>query len=80
MLNSNPHTSDCFKYSPEKGIFSHLNLPALQNCTQHQLTLDKTNPGAIKDPKSALALQGSLTWKLPTALLSDATEAQKSPL
>lgn len=54
--NSNCYTSNCLKYSPNKHMFSYFE-PALHtpwHCTQHLLALDKTNPGAIKDPRLLL--------------------------
>ena len=53
-LNTNPHKSHCFKYSPKKDIFSHLSLPALQKGTQHQLPVDKTKPRVMKTPNLLL--------------------------
>lgn len=52
VVNANSYTSNCFKCKTKKHIFSHLEPPALQNYT-YQLALDKTNPGAIKDPQTA---------------------------
>lgn len=54
--NSNCYTSNYLKYSPNKHMFSYFE-PALHtpwHCTQHLLALDKTNPGAIKDPRLLL--------------------------
>lgn len=54
--NSDCYTSNCFKYSPNKHMFSYFE-PALHTpwyCTPHLLVLDKTNPGAIKDPRLLL--------------------------
>lgn len=85
----NPYTSNWFKCSPNRHIFSHLDQNYFSNpanCTQHLLTtIDKTNPVAIRLQTSA-ALWSSLTQRLPTLqlrqvrLLTGFPSSPKGPL
>lgn len=69
------YISPCFKYSPEKQIFNHLEPVCFvypQNCRQNLLAMEKINPRSLR-PQITAVLQNSLSKRLPI-------KTRKSPL
>lgn len=67
-------TSNCFKYHPNKHIFSHLEpIYSAYPTKLHLLATDKTRPTTV-------AFQSLLTYRRLNQLLSNITQTHKAPL